>query len=185
VRQNLVHDNRSDGIAVEASQNCIVYYNVLYNNAEFSSKGDVHIESQSGLSASNIAVHHNVTYGTGYAKIEMVDGGAGFNNVLVFENIFAQTTRGNRFGEYRIPLSGSGNVIGKNCYATDVPFLVSANGGTKYSSLATWIASGGQDKDSVNADPAFLNPSARDLRLASGSPCASAGVPDAVVVGAR
>jgi hypothetical protein len=185
VRQNLVHDNRSSGIEVEVSRKCQVYYNVLYSNASISGRGDLHVESQSGLSVSNIAVHHNTAYGTGYAKIVLVDGGAGFGNVLVFDNIFAQTVGGNRFGEYRIPLSGSGNLIGKNCYSTGAPFLVSANGGRRYSSLVAWIASGAQDRDSVNVDPAFLNVSGGDFRRAVGSRCAAAGVPDSVQVGSQ
>ena len=185
VRQNLVHDNRSSGIEVEVSRNCKVYYNVLYSNAAISRRGDLHVESQSGLSASNITIHHNIAYGAGYANIEMVDGGAGFHDILVFDNIFSQTKSGNRFGEYRIPLSGSDNIIEKNCYSTGVPFLVSTNGGTSYSSLAAWIASGAQETDSVVADPAFLNPFAGDFRLAFGSPCAASGVPDFVPVGHR
>ena len=152
VRNNFVYNSHMTGIAFGgydrrrgSTEYCNIVNNTLYNN------------DTDRTGCGEILVQYDTRY-------NVVENNAIYANS---QNLFVA----NYFTE------NTGNVVDYNLYYSPG----GANGSTwiwmkkTYSSFSTWQSATGNDAQGLFADPQFVNPSAGDLHIGSGSPAINAG----------
>jgi hypothetical protein len=130
---------------------CIIYYNQFISNTEA-----IRIQKSRTADIKNNTFSGNTTY-----AIESLSG----TSVSSRNNIFyldALSTKVYKFG-------GTVTSNYNNFNTEKTGFL---NG---YSTLSNWSNATNQDRNSVLADPQFINISTKDFRLQTGSPCINRG----------
>src|ERR671934_5322 len=159
---NVVHDNEDSGInCFSASNNCLIYNNVAYNN------GDHGIDDYQVTGVRIIAntVYKNVTSGI---QVEASSTGATIaNNISVDNGINSPRTHSN----IRVDSSSvAGTTMDYDLvYLTVADTLLIWNSDS-YTSLSAFKAATGQEAHGIEADPKWRNIAARDFHLLAGSP---------------
>jgi parallel beta-helix repeat protein len=185
VRQNLIHDNRGNGVFIEISSNTIVIGNVLFNNAtsddgvnEFTPAGIVIDARVDWVSENNLVLNNTVVGGRcGFKMATYGWSGCSVDNNVIANNIFVGATEHALlavFGGDNNGLNGSGNVYEFNNLGQETPEFIRW-GGDRLDTYETWETAYGQTPWSIEGDPLLAGPSFRSLYLSDASPCRDAG----------
>ncbi len=164
IERNRIHDcgrlpatNYDHGIYVELTRGSVIQNNLIYDNAD---RGiQLYPDAQQSI------IRSNVIDGNGEGMIFSGDGGVASSDNKVEYNIITNSTiRNNVEAWYPIgnPI-GTGNTVRMNCIhggARDY-----GNGGIQEPQ------EGFTATDNLNADPLFVNRSAKNFHLQSSSPC--------------
>jgi hypothetical protein len=188
-QDNLVYNNRANGIDIDADNNSIVAYNVIYGN-----DGGIQVYPDNNSAAGNV-VYGNTVYANNHSNYWgtspgiFMSGDSTANhciNNIVKNNISTgqiQVTGQPNFladgGCENDGTDGSGNVYTYNGFGPAASNFITW-GGSNYSTYATWEAASGNCgsggcSHSVQTDPNFNNPSGNDFTLQSTSPAIDAG----------
>ncbi|MBC8010018.1 MAG: putative Ig domain-containing protein, partial [Burkholderiales bacterium] len=174
IQYNYAHDNDGAGYlfaqyvgAGAPFRNNVIRYNVSQNDAK-SSKGYGAIMSWGGDSTNKITncqIYGNTVYlgSVSHANSSAfyAFGAGGYNGLVVRNNIFV-TTGGRRIANLQnYSSTANAKLEGNNYYSSGAAWLCSI-GGTNYSSLSAYRASGQEIMSSVNVgndlNPLLLNP---------------------------
>ncbi|MEI6750530.1 MAG: cadherin repeat domain-containing protein, partial [Bacteroidota bacterium] len=150
VRYNTISDGLC-GINTNISTSTI-YYNQFNNNT-------VAIKIQKNKPAD---IKNNTFFGNFNYSIESLSGSSvtSRNNIFYLDALSAKV--------YKF---GGSNMSNYNTFNIEKSGFL--NG---YSTLSSWVTATNQDKNSILADPLFLNITNKDLRLQEGSPCINRGI---------
>ncbi|MFL5926119.1 MAG: PKD domain-containing protein [Gaiellaceae bacterium] len=166
IDSNTLHDNEDSGLnCFSASNNCLIYDNVTYDN------GDHGIDNYqvTGVRVVANTVFNNVTAGI---NIEAGSTGATIaNNISVDNGIGSPRTH----GDIRVE---SGSTAGTKL-DYDLVFLTQTDtvliwNSVNYKSLAAFQSATGQEAHGVQADARWQNAAAGDFHLTAGSPAIDA-----------
>ncbi|PYM08453.1 MAG: hypothetical protein DMD82_02460, partial [Candidatus Rokuibacteriota bacterium] len=169
LRRNRLHDNQDCGLHIESgSNNCVSYLNASWNNGGngyhmIAAKGAIHV--------------CDVAYGNRMSGFSVQSGSTG---ARIYDSI--ASNNGLPTNAYDLWVDGSSvsgfasdyNLFWNSTSQPPVSYASSA-----YSSVSAYGAQSGQDAQTLQVDPRFVNPAAGDLHLQAGSPAidnASSGV---------
>jgi len=159
---NVCFANEDSGIELyTGSNNNLVVNNVTYGN------GDHGIDNFSASGQRLVAntVYNNVTAGI---NLEENSGGASVtNNISVDNGINSPRTKSNIRVDSTSTAGTSANYNLVHLRTASTMFVWGSN---SYSSLASFTASTGQERQGIQADPLFADGAAGDLRALAGSP---------------
>jgi hypothetical protein len=163
VRNNVVYDSNACGISiggysngVGGTANAVIVNNTLYNNNTQSQAGEFQIQFHSGQAQGNI-FENNIVY-------------AGTQNVWINSFVKPTTT-------YPAPPA----TLNWNLYYSAAGYVKGTSivwaGVSSYKTFAAYQSASGEDADSLNANPLFVNVGATppDFDIATGSPAVNAG----------
>jgi hypothetical protein len=163
VRNNVVYDSNACGISiggysngVGGSANVVIVNNTLYNNNTKNQAGEFQIQFHSGEAQGNI-FENNIVY-------------AGTQNVWI--NSFVKPT-----AAYPAPAA----TLNWNLYYSAAGYVKGTSivwgGVSNYKSFSAYQSTTGEDADSLNANPLFVNAGATppDLDITASSPAVNAG----------
>ncbi len=163
VRNNVVYDSNACGISiggysnnVGGTANTVIVNNTLYNNNTKNQSSEFQIQFHSGSAQANI-FENNVVY-------------AGKQNVWIYSFVKPTTT-------YPAPPA----TLNWNLYYSAAGYVKGTSiqwaGVSNYKTYATYQSTTGEDEDSGNADPLFVNLGATppDFDIAAGSPAVNSG----------
>ncbi len=182
VRNNYIHNNGplEAGIFFEVANNGLIYNNLVANNG----RRGIYIAA-----SDNNRVHNNTVYGTSvYAGIElggMPRSGATLTGNTVSNNIISHGT--SKYDLFIATPNGTTIVANTSNYNNFYrpTSLIQLSNGTPYSSLLSWQNASKLDLNSLNVNPAFVNPTspaaAADYALTSTSPLLDKGTTLAAV----
>jgi parallel beta-helix repeat protein len=170
VSSNRLHDNEDSGLNIwSASTGTVAVNNVIWKN------GDHGIDVHSNNDADVVS---NTVYKNYDSGIEMTGSLRTYlaNNISVDNGISSARTSGQLRAD---ATSAPSTVADFDLLYLSVPpasktvFIDWA--GTKYTTLAAFTAATGDETNGIQANPAFINASAFDLHLTSGSPAVDSG----------
>jgi len=196
-RFNLIHDNGSNGILVEVSDNTILDSNIIYNcgnqGTDWFRRGPIRVVARPVCdpcaTARNNLLYGNICVGGVVGLSLMVTQTSGttteISDNIVKNNIFVGASYANMQilnGGDNDGVWGSGNVYQYNCLGdeeTEVALVYWDD--TLHTTYAAWEADGGVVLDSgsthsVEADPGFADPDNDDYTIGSGSACIGTAV---------
>ncbi|HME59249.1 MAG TPA: choice-of-anchor D domain-containing protein [Terracidiphilus sp.] len=197
VRNNFVYSNNLTGIIIDADNESIVDYNVVFNNGLTAPAGGaawdtvgIFVFADANASMTRQVIYNNTVYGNAGGGIEVEGPSAGSStagcmNNVVTNNIAVNTLSGPNFAAYNgcenPGKDGSGNVYSYNDFGTQANNFIEWGAGAFYSTYATWETAAGNCgapgcSHSVQADPQFVNAAAAQFWLQSGSPAIEAGI---------
>jgi parallel beta-helix repeat protein len=192
-RGNIVHHNDDDGIDLWQSHNNIVEKNIAYANGngtggdgngyKLGSKGT----NPNGISGGHI-VRYNIAYGnlkagfisngrsnTYYNNVAYNNGTYGFYDEKLAGETGSSFRNNTATGNVTADLSTWAPVTANyNNWSMPGAFRVNYNG-TLYTSLTSYQAACGQEGNSMNTDPCFVDDSNADFHLTADSPLIDAG----------
>jgi hypothetical protein len=154
VHGNVAHDSNGNGIYQQFSANGLIEQNVVYNVTGTVAGTGSGIQIDAGTSGARI--YNNSIYNT-LTGIYLVTAATAENNIVM--------NSGNSALE-----ENAGGTFNYNDWGVSPRFAVN---GTFYT-FAQWVALGGVGNMAI--DPLWLNPSARNFNLSSGSACIDAGL---------
>jgi len=164
VRYNLVHDNEGTGIYANYGYGNSIYYNVVYNNGTVANGlGGITTSVETSMVIRNNTVFRN--HGVG-VKIGDYNSGVTVQNNILADNV-----------EYEI-VCWDGTVF--STLSSDYNCVWHPAGGNfmwypgHYATWSEWLGTG-QDAHSINVYPAFVDSTARNLALSSGSGAINTG----------
>ena len=163
VRNNVVYDSNACGVSiggysnnVGGSANVVIVNNTLYNNNTQNQAGEFQIQFHSGKAQGNI-FENNIVY-------------AGTQNIWINSFVKPTTT-------YPAPPA----TLNWNLYYSAAGYVKGTSivwaGTSSYKNYATYQSTAGEDADSPNANPLFVNLGATppDFDISAGSPAVNAG----------
>jgi hypothetical protein len=163
VRNNVVYDSNACGVSiggyansVGGTANTVIVNNTLYNNNTKNQAGEFQIQFHSGEAQGNI-FENNIVY-------------AGTQNVWI--NSFVKPTTA-----YPAPPA----TLNWNLYYSAAGYVKGTSivwgGVSNYKSFSAYQSTTGEDADSLNANPLFVNPDATppDFDITASSPAVNAG----------
>jgi parallel beta-helix repeat protein len=164
VQRNRAHDNQDSGIQFQqSSPNTISLQNRSWNNGDH---GFEHLQSTGAIHVGDVA---NGNFRHGFS----VDGGSTgtqiFNSIAVNNGL-----TGEGFNLLVDPTSTSGLVSDYNIFWNSTSRVPIRYNLTNYATIAAFTAATGQDANSTQADPLFVDPTEGDFRLQAGSPAIDA-----------
>ena len=171
LRRNRLHDNQDSGLHIQTGSNdCVSYLNRSWNNGDH---GYDHIEATGTIHVRDVAYGN---YKDGFS-IEGESPGTQLYNCIAIDN--GLTT--NEFDLWIDLGSTPGFISNYNLFWNSTPQPPVKHITTLYSSLAAYSAASGQDTQSLQENPRFVDPAAGDFHLNAGSPAidnADSGVPN-------
>jgi parallel beta-helix repeat protein len=202
IQDNEVYANHWGGIDLTGQtspcQNCIVRRNVIYNHTSLTWAGGIHIwtAATEGHESKNHDIYSNILYGN---KLGIYIGGRATGNEI-YNNTLYNNYRGilitygetktvypsNNIIKNNIVHSNSQinleaekdeatNICNYNCYYPDSTSCFQWNN-TYYNTFSGYQSASGQDANSLNSDPLFIDASNNDFSLKVGSLCIDAGI---------
>ena len=165
IRRNRLHDNQDSGLQLNSGSNdCLAYLNQSWNNGDH---GYDHLHSTGTIHVGDVAYQN---YKDGFS-IEGEASGTQLHDCIAIEN--GLTT--NEFDLWVDDLSTPGFVSNYNIFwnSTSQPPVKYIS--TRYSSVAAYSAASGQDAQTLQLNPLFVNPAAGDFHLRAGSPAIDDG----------
>ncbi|MFO7446280.1 MAG: T9SS type A sorting domain-containing protein [Ignavibacteriaceae bacterium] len=180
VYRNLIYNNYGRGIYIWNANNCKVYYNIMYGN-----DGGITVSTRNDKleSTNNNEIYNNIFYKNynGDNKGQNIDSEMYFgwyskNNV--FKNNIAYASV-NGYAYCYGPSGASGFVLDNNLVYSDLGTgaKILYDGLKGKQNLTQWKSNhSGWDKNSIDADPMFVNAGAGDFSLKAASPAINKGV---------
>jgi len=179
VRYNLIHDNDATngngGILIngnygetDAVYNNEIYYNIIYNERKgINIVGDVY----------NNVVYNNVIYNSSEYGIIIYDRGSSYTPYqnIIKNNIIYKSSSQLIYSSANLFNANYKNISDYNCFY-DSDFTGKFFYGRNYNDLSGWQTATGQDANSYDQDPLFMNPSAHNFHLQYLSPCIDTGI---------
>jgi len=160
-----LHNNGSAGYEVDGGSTALVFaYNLVYGNATLGTS----INTGADGSEPEVLVCNNVIYGNGSDNVLHAANYAG-GSTIYKNNIIAQGG-GQEIDAY----PGTNLLSNYNDVYHSAGGTFMSYGGANYT-FAGWKTASGQDANSQNADPEFVNAAASQFWLAGGSPAIDAG----------
>jgi len=163
VRYNLVHDNEGTGLGNNSNGGNTFYYNISYSNGKYGARNHLH---KSGKTV----FYNNVLYDNVWGGFSQDDGSTA--TCIVKNNIIVE----NSTVEIRVENGGQTN------FTSDYNCIHHSAGGNfmnwrgKNYDWTNWISNSGQDINSLNSNPLFVNATNNDFHLQANSPCIDVGV---------
>lgn len=162
VERNTTYANQDSGIEIyTGADQAIVRRNLIYDN------GDHGIDCFDSV---NNAFVGNTVYKSSTSGINL-EGGC--SDSVVSDNISADNglVSSRTVGNVRVDeLSSPGTTIDRNLVYASVPGVLYEWNSVAYSSQAAFRNATGQEAAGLEADPGWIDPGARNLRLGAGSP---------------
>jgi len=190
VRYNIMHHNVKGGIVVgggsatgDGHVNGVkVYYNLIYDHnpngvVTGGAAGGIHFQNVNNAEVyNNVIWNFNSAGGLLAAPIVTYNfGGGAQDNTIIKNNIIGPATGPNR-QHIRFRFGGNfTNFVSNNNLFFDGSGLVLIDSGTTYTSLAAYQAATSLDRNSVEANPLFVDTENANFRLQSTSPAISTG----------
>lgn len=182
IRNNTTCNNNVAGINVDATNNALVYGNVVYGNANYG----ILAQADGNPSISGTQIYNNTIYGNLINILVTGPAGGAINgciNNLIKNNLSITGTQVDLLatnGCNNPGVNGSGNVYIYNGFSTQSSNFIQW-GVTNYSTYSSWeVASGNCGiigcSHSLQVDPLLVSPGTGNFFLQGGSPALGAGI---------
>jgi PKD repeat protein len=165
IRRNRVHDNEDSGFQIQSGSNgCISYLNRSYSNGDhgfdhLTATGTIHVcDVAYGNFRDGFSIEGNST-GT------QVHDCIGVNNGLTTTEVDLWVDLGSTTG-----FVSNYNLFWNSTAQAPVKYIT-----TMYATVSAYSAVSGQDAQTIQADPRFVNAAAGDFHLLTGSPAIDNG----------
>jgi hypothetical protein len=191
IHHNFLKDCTGEGIMVEISSDCHVYYNVIWScgtctlgEGQAWATSGILVSGRLNFETSDNLFYNNTIYGCNIGINVSMDNynlttGRLDNNIFKNNIVLGSITRplsAGMGGDNDPAWNGSGNVYEYNCFGTQAANFICWGYGVFYSTYAAWEAAYGGSTHSVNADPLFTNATTGDFTLQATSPCIDVAV---------
>ena len=164
LERNKVHDNQDSGVNIQSgSDGCISAENLSWNNGDH---GFFHLYTTGVLNIGNVAWRNS---SNGFSA-EGQSNGTRILDCIAVDNGLAT----DKFDLYVDTTSTAGLVSNYNIFWNSTGQDIIKYGPDRYSTVSAFTTTG-QDSQSIQADPNFIDPAAGDFHLRTGSPAIDSG----------
>jgi hypothetical protein len=184
-RFNTIYNNNVFGIAIDADNYALSYYNISYGNGA----GGIVAYADGATSMTGNQIYNNTVWGNGGSGIQVLgpNGGStagGCESNLIKNNISEANTNNQLLvanGCENPGADGSGNVYTYNAFGVQASNFIEWGVGTYYSTYSAWETATGNCgstgcSHSVESNPLLVSPSTGNFYLQPGSPALAAGL---------